>query len=68
MALTFLGKDPDSPINDSPTIYDNGDTYVIQGWRIAVLARIADGLGIPRGHMGLAYDQSSASLIDATAG
>jgi transcriptional regulator with XRE-family HTH domain len=28
-----------------------------------VLARIADGLGIPRGHMGLAYDQSSAALI-----
>jgi hypothetical protein len=31
MALKFLGKDPDSPVNDSPTIYDNGDTYVIQG-------------------------------------
>lgn len=34
MALRFLGKDPQSPINDSPTIYDNGDTYVIQGWKI----------------------------------
>lgn len=34
MTLKFLGKDPQSPINDSPTIYDNGDTYVIQGWKI----------------------------------
>lgn len=45
MALKFLGKDPDSPVNDSPTIYDNGDTYVIQGWRIndsSVLAEIGE--------------------------
>lgn len=45
MALKFLGKDPDSPVNDSPTIYDNGDTYVIQGWKItdpSVLAEVGD--------------------------
>lgn len=38
MVLRFLGKDPNSPINNSPTIYDNGDTYVIQGWKITDLA------------------------------
>jgi transcriptional regulator with XRE-family HTH domain len=32
-----------------------------------VLSRIADGLGIPRGHMGLAYDRSSAALVNPTA-
>lgn len=42
MALTFLGKDPASPVNDSPTIYDNGDTYVIQGWKIVDPAVLAD--------------------------
>jgi len=42
MALRFLGKDPDSPVNDSPTIYDNGDTYVIQGWKIADPAVLAE--------------------------
>lgn len=42
MALKFLGKDPDSPLNDSPTIYDNGDSYVIQGWRIADPAVLAE--------------------------
>jgi transcriptional regulator with XRE-family HTH domain len=32
-----------------------------------VLGRIADGLGIPRGYMGLAYDASSARLAETSA-
>lgn len=47
MALTFLGKDPASPVNDSPTIYDNGDTYVIQGWKIVNPAVLADVGALP---------------------
>lgn len=42
MALRFLGKDPESPVNDSPTIYDNGDSYIIQGWKIADPAMLAE--------------------------
>lgn len=45
MALVFLGKDPGSPHGDSPTIYDNGDSYVVQGWRIidpTVLAELGE--------------------------
>jgi len=42
MALQFLGKDPQSPVSDSPTIYDNGDTYVIQGWKIISLEVLAE--------------------------
>ena len=34
MALQFLGKDPDSEYNGSPAVWDDGDFYVIQGWRI----------------------------------
>src|SRR5215475_12635207 len=30
-----------------------------------VLARIADGLGVPRGHLGLAYDDATAHLVGA---
>ena len=30
-----------------------------------VLARIADGLGVPRGHLGLAYDDATAQLVGA---
>ncbi|WP_084521469.1 transcriptional regulator [Nocardia uniformis] len=32
-----------------------------------VLARIADGLGIPRGYMGLAYDQTTELALDLAA-
>jgi hypothetical protein len=35
MALRFLGSDPDSPQGDSPSIWDDGDTYVLQGWRVS---------------------------------
>jgi hypothetical protein len=28
-----------------------------------VLARVADGLGVPRGHMGLAYDTNTQTLL-----
>jgi hypothetical protein len=43
MALRFLGKDPDSPSGDSPTIYydDRDDTLVIQGWKITDAATLA---------------------------
>jgi len=34
VALQFLGKDPESEYNGSPAVWDDGDCYVIQGWRI----------------------------------
>lgn len=45
MTLRFLGVDPDSPVNGSPTVWDDGDTYVMQGWKItdpAVLAQLGN--------------------------
>lgn len=47
MALKFLGIDPTSPDGNSPTIWDNGDTYVIQGWRIVDPTVLAEIGGIP---------------------
>jgi hypothetical protein len=35
MALRFIGKDPDSPNGDSPSVWDDGDDFVIQGWKIS---------------------------------
>ena len=32
--MKFLGVDPQTSGNGSPTIWEDGDTYVIQGWRI----------------------------------
>ena len=34
MAPRFLGKDDQSPQGGSPSLWDDGDSYVIQGWRI----------------------------------
>ena len=32
--MRFLGKDPGSETGGSPAVWDDGDGYVIQGWRI----------------------------------
>jgi hypothetical protein len=34
MVPQFLGKDPGSPDGDSPSLWDDGDSFVMQGWRI----------------------------------
>ncbi|GHF52197.1 MULTISPECIES: hypothetical protein [Streptomyces] len=36
MALHKLGKDPESPVNNSPTVYYDDETgnYVLQGWKV----------------------------------
>ncbi len=43
MSLRFLGKDPNSPVNDSPTVYydEADDSYVLQGYKITDLAVLA---------------------------
>jgi hypothetical protein len=43
VTLQFLGKDPDSPVNDSPTVYYDrtDDSYVLQGYKITDLAVLA---------------------------
>jgi hypothetical protein len=43
--MRFLGVDPDTGYGGSPTVWDDGDCYVIQGWRITdeqTLAEIGD--------------------------
>jgi len=45
MTLQFLGTDPASEYGNSPAVWDDGDCYVIQGWRItdhATLAELGD--------------------------
>ena len=42
MAPTFLGKDPDSPEGGSPSVWDDGDSYVIQGWRVTSAAEVRE--------------------------
>jgi len=42
MAPRFLGSDPDSPNGGSPSLWDDGDTYVLQGWRVSDPAVVAE--------------------------
>jgi hypothetical protein len=42
MALRFIGKDPDSPNGDSPSVWDDGDCVVIQGWKITDPDEVAE--------------------------
>jgi hypothetical protein len=48
MALRFLGKDPQSQIDESPTLYydDERDTYVFQSWKVTDPERLAH-LNVP---------------------
>jgi len=47
MAPRFLGKDDQSPQGGSPSLWDDGDSYVIQGWRItdAALGELLSSAG-----------------------
>jgi hypothetical protein len=47
MALRYLGKDPESDHGQSPTVWDDGDTYVVQGWRITDAATLAEVGDVP---------------------
>ena len=74
MALRFLGKDPDSGVDNSPTIWEDGEEYVIQGWRVtdsATLAEIGEVpahetlLRIPKRMMPFFPEVSGAGSTDA---
>jgi hypothetical protein len=44
MALLFIGVDPDTPQNGSPTVWvdEEDQSIVIQGWRIVDEATLAE--------------------------
>ncbi|MCW6010024.1 hypothetical protein K1W54_36595 [Micromonospora sp. CPCC 205371] len=48
MAMRFLGKDPESPNGDSPTLYydEERDTYLLQSWKVTDPERLAQ-MSIP---------------------
>lgn len=49
MQLTFIGKDPDSGPQQSPTIYrTDRDTWVVQGWTVTDPEALAQ-MRIPEG-------------------
>ncbi|MFL6077958.1 MAG: hypothetical protein ACJ73S_31725 [Mycobacteriales bacterium] len=53
MHVRFLGKDPESQVGQSPTLYatDRADreTYIVQGWKVTDPAALAQLGDIPPG-------------------
>jgi hypothetical protein len=53
MHVRFLGKDPESQVGQSPTLYatDRADrkTYIVQGWKVTDPAALAELGDIPPG-------------------
>ena len=56
MRAHFLGKDPDSQVENSPTLFatDRADrvTYIVQGWKVTDPQALAD-IGPVPGHEAL---------------
>ena len=74
MALRFIGKDPDAPPGESPSVWEDGDDFVIQGWKVTSpdevteLLRAAGQDAIP-GHEGLIrFPKRLAYMFTGTAG
>jgi hypothetical protein len=52
MRARFLGKDPESNVGDSPTLFatdrDDRITYIAQGWRVTDPDALADVGPVPQ--------------------
>jgi hypothetical protein len=61
ITLRFLGKDPESDGGQSPTVWEAGDCYAVQGWHLgpellAQIGQLPEGEGvvlIPKRLMGV---------------
>lgn len=49
MSLRFLGKDPDSPDGDSPTVWEDGNDYILQGFTVTDLCTLQEVGDLPEG-------------------
>ena len=47
MSLRFLGKDQFSKGDGSPTLYDDGETYVFQGWKVTDISTLGELGDVP---------------------
>ncbi|MEU7744032.1 hypothetical protein [Nonomuraea sp. NPDC049158] len=49
MSLRFLGKDPDSPDGDSPTVWEDGNDYILQGFTVTDPSTLQEVGDLPEG-------------------
>ncbi|MEU0519768.1 hypothetical protein [Streptosporangium sp. NPDC006007] len=68
MALRFLGKDPDSPDGDSPTVWEDGDDYILQGFTITDTATLQHVGDMPEGEMLIRFPKRMMQFFPEVAG
>lgn len=49
MSLRFLGKDPASPDGESPTVWADGDDYILQGFTVTDATTLGEVGELPVG-------------------
>jgi hypothetical protein len=68
MALRFLGKDPDSPDGDSPTVWEDGDDYILQGFVITEPAVLDQVGNLPKGETVIRFPKRMMQFFPEVAG
>lgn len=65
MALQFIGKDPESPDDGSPTVWvdESDDSIVLQGWRITDEPTLTDIGAVPSGETVLRLPARMAPIL-----
>ena len=74
MVLRFIGKDPESPTGESPTVWEDGDDFVIQGGKVtspdevAELLRVAGQDAVPGHEVLIRFPKRLAYMFVGDAG
>jgi hypothetical protein len=65
MALRFLGKDPLTNVNDSPTVWLDEATgdYILQGWAITDEDTLAEVGEVPAGELVMRFPRRMLSFF-----
>jgi hypothetical protein len=70
MALRFLGKDPETKVNASPTIWIDEATgdYILQGWAITDEKTLAEIGEVPPGELVMRFPRRMALFFREAGG
>lgn len=66
--MRYLGKNPDSPNGGCPQVWDDGDSYVVQGWRITDAATLALIGEVPEGEAVIRIPKRMMTLFPEVSG
>lgn len=65
MSIRFLGKDPSSPDGDSPTVWEDGDDYILQGFTVSDDATLGE---LPAGETRIRFPKRMMQFFPEVSG